>query len=124
MADEPMRDGNGNNNNNNMIMGATERLLLDRKRTLDLGLVQELGRTVKKDGWDGVRAIVWSLYSASNIVFPLMAAVMMGGMCLNLMGYGYYWDHVHHQYIVDSLEHIRQENIYQMEVMRIYGGGK
>ncbi|KAG7340878.1 hypothetical protein IV203_024421 [Nitzschia inconspicua] len=110
MADEPMpRDQ----------LGPTERLLLERKRIQDLGLVQELGKTVKKDGLDGIRSVVWAVYNASNIVFPILAVIMFAGICLNLMGYGYYWEDTTNQLIIDSLEHIRQENIYQQELLRI-----
>ncbi|KAG7373599.1 hypothetical protein IV203_034323 [Nitzschia inconspicua] len=110
MADEPMpRDQ----------LGPTERLLLERKRIQDLGLVQELGKTVKKDGLDGIRSVVWAIYNVSNIVFPMLAVTMFAGICLNLMGYGYYWEDTTNQLIIDSLEHIRQENIYQQELLRI-----
>jgi hypothetical protein len=110
MADEPLPLDR---------MGETERLLLERRRIQDLGLVQELGKTVKKDGLDGLRLVIWTVYDISNVVFPVMAAVMMAGLCLNLVGYGYYWDHDTHKMIIDTLEHIRQENIYQQELWRI-----
>jgi hypothetical protein len=110
MADEPLPMDR---------MGETERMLLERRRIQDLGLVQELGKTVKMDGLDGLRAMVWTIYGISNVVFPIMATVMMAGMCLNLVGYGYYWDHDSHKMIIDTLEHIRQEYTYQQELWRI-----
>lgn len=71
MADEPLPLDR---------MGETERLLLERRRIQDLGLVQELGKTTKMDGLDGLRAMVWAIYGMSNLVFPIMATVMMAGI--------------------------------------------
>jgi hypothetical protein len=110
MSDEPLQS---------QQIGAAERLLLERKRIQDEGLVQELGRTIKKDGWDGVRALIWSLYGVSNVVFPVLAVVMFTGICVNLVGYGYYWDETTNKMVFDTLEHIRQENIYQQELLKI-----
>jgi hypothetical protein len=110
MSDEPF-------DAKNMMMGETERLLLEHKRVKDLGLVQELGRTIKKDGLDGIRALIWAFYGASNVVFPIMFVTMMGGIVLNLSGYGYYWDD--HGLVIDTLEHIRQDNLYQQELLKL-----
>jgi len=110
MADEPLSQDR---------IGDTERLLLERKRIQDLGLIQELGRTVRKDGLDGLRAFLWVLYHASNVVFPVLAVGMFAGICLNLTGYGYYWDQDSHRLMIDTLQHIRQENIYQQELLKL-----
>jgi hypothetical protein len=112
MADEPLPS-------EKFLVGETERLLLERQRIREMGLVQELGKTIKKDGWDPIRAAVWAMYSVSNVIFPVMAMTMLATICLNMMGYGYYWDEQTHQLVIDSLEHIRQENIYQSELLRI-----
>ena len=110
MSDEPLQ---------NQKIGAAERLLLERKRIQDEGLVQELGRTVKKDGLDGLRALIWGMYDAYNVVFPVLAVFMFTGICVNLAGYGYYWDNDTNKMVFDTLEHIRQENVYQAELLRI-----
>ena len=110
MSDEPLQ---------NQQIGAAERLLLERKRIQDEGLVQELGKTVKNDGLDGLRAFIWGIYGASNVVFPVLSVFMFAGICINLVGYGYYWDDHTNKMVFDTLEHIRQENIYQAELLRI-----
>merc|ERR1711897_5807 len=97
-----------------MDLGATERLLLDKER----GLVQKLGKTVKKDGLDGVRAIVWNLYFTANYVFTGLGILLMLGLTLNLAGYGYYFDN-HGMFNVDTLEHIRQEKFFAEETAKL-----
>jgi hypothetical protein len=71
------------------------------------------------DGLDGLRAMVWTIYGISNVVFPIMATVMMAGICLNLVDCGYYWANDSHKMMIDTLEHIRQQNTYQLELWRI-----
>mmetsp|Transcript_8538 Transcript_8538/g.15635 ORF Transcript_8538/g.15635 Transcript_8538/m.15635 type:complete len:169 (+) Transcript_8538:108-614(+) len=108
MSDEPLDES--------IKLGEAERAILERKRKLDEGLVQSLGCTIKKDGLDGIRAFVWSLYHASNIIFPVLAVVMMATLGLNLAGYGYYWVNgdTGATLVVDTLEHIRNQNMWMI----------
>lgn len=99
------------------IMGATERLLLEAKQKRENGLRQEYGVTIKKDGWDGVRAAIWLLFDATEIIFPMLALALTAGLLLNLMGYGYYFDQG--SFVVDTLEHIRQEQLFQLEATKM-----
>jgi hypothetical protein len=89
-------------------LGATERLLLMAKFQRENGFRQDYGVTIKKDGWDGVRAVVWAVFYASQVIFPILAVALTLGLLLNVLGYGYYLDG-HGSLIVDSLEHIRLE---------------
>jgi hypothetical protein len=98
-------------------LGETERLLLERKRTKDLGLKQTYGVTVKKDGLDGVRAAVWGVFHASNVVFPVLGAAFFAGVMLNMMGYAYSFENG--SVVIDSMQHIRQEQFFQMEAARL-----
>lgn len=98
-------------------MGATERLLLEAKQKRENGLRQEYGVTIKKDGWDGVRAAIWLLFDATEIIFPMLALALTAGLLLNLMGYGYYFDQG--SFVVDTLEHIRQEQLFQLEATKM-----
>ena len=66
----------------------TERLILEAAAQRGLGLKQELGKTIKKDGLDGLRAIVWGLFDASQVVFGCLAVSLSLGLFLNLLGYG------------------------------------
>jgi hypothetical protein len=111
MSDEPF----DHPSSSSFSLGEAERRLLERKRAQDLGLVQELGRTIKKDGLDGIRAVVWSLYHASNVVFPMLFVGMMAGLCLNMAGYGYYWSD-DGRIVLDTLDHIRQNNMWMQFV--------
>lgn len=109
MSDNPM----GN-------VGVTERLLLEHKRSQELGLVQEYGCTVKKDGLDGVRAFVWGIFDVSNVVFPVMGVALSLGLALNLAGYGYYFDQG--SLVVDTLQTIQQDQMFQEEVVKLAAG--
>lgn len=94
-------------------LGATERLLLDRQK----GLVQKLGKTVKKDGLDGVRAVVWSMYFGANYLFTGLGILLVLGAALNMAGYGYYIDNG--IFNIDTLEHIRQDKFMAEEAAKL-----
>mmetsp|Transcript_12142 Transcript_12142/g.17806 ORF Transcript_12142/g.17806 Transcript_12142/m.17806 type:complete len:153 (+) Transcript_12142:138-596(+) len=94
-------------------LGATERLLLDKAR----GIEQRLGKTVKKDGLDGVRAFVWSVYFGANYVFTGLGALLVLGLAMNMAGYGYYFDA--NGLNVDTLEHIRHDKFMAEEAARL-----
>ena len=98
-------------------LGATERLLLERAYQRDNGLVQEYGRTIKKDGLDGVRAAVWGLFHASQAVFSVLAVALVLGMALNAVGYAYYFDDtgIH----VESFHHLEQMRFLEAETARL-----
>mmetsp|Transcript_18730 Transcript_18730/g.28289 ORF Transcript_18730/g.28289 Transcript_18730/m.28289 type:complete len:154 (-) Transcript_18730:103-564(-) len=96
-----------------VALGATERLLLDRQK----GLVQRLGKTVKKDGLDGVRAVVWSMYFGADYLFTGLGILLVLGAALNMAGYGYYIDHG--MFNIDSLEHIRQDKFMAEEATKL-----
>lgn len=108
MSDGPM-DSNA--------MGETERLLMQRREHIDSGMVQEMGRTIKKDGLDGVRALVWAMFDVSNYVFPAMGAVLSFGLLLNMAGYGYFFDDG--SLVFDTLQNIQQEAFFQEEVAKL-----
>jgi hypothetical protein len=99
------------------MIGETERMLLENKRAKDLGLQQKYGVTIKKDGLDGVRAAVWGVFHASNAIFPVLGAALVAGLMLNMMGYGYSFENG--SVVIDSLQHIRQEEFFQMEAARL-----
>lgn len=108
MSDEPMQVQD---------VGETEQLLLARKEFKDKGLVQRLGKTVKKDGLDGVRAVVWKIFDVSNVVFPAMGVALSVGLFVNMMGYGYYFD-TDSGLVVDTLSNIHQEQAFQAEAAK------
>ena len=110
MSDEPLQHDGVN-------IGATERLLLDHKRIGDLGLCQEYGKTVKKDGLDGVRAFVWGIFDVSNYVFPALGAAMSFVLLLNMVGYGYFFDDG--SLVIDTLSNIQQEQFFQEEAIKL-----
>jgi hypothetical protein len=93
-------------------------LLLEAKRRRDNGLRQEYGVTIKKDGLDGVRAGIWALFNASNVIIPVFGIALSAGLLLNMMGYGYFFDGSG-AFVVDSLEHIRQDKLFQMEAVNM-----
>ena len=100
------------------FVGETERLLLERKMRQDQGLVQEIGRTVKNDGWDGVRSVVWGVYfAAQNFVFPTLAVALFALTVMNMAGYGYYIGDDGFQ--IDSLSHINQVRVLEAETARL-----
>lgn len=98
-------------------LGATERLLLEKARARDLGLVQEYGKTVKKDGLDGVRAVIWGIFHASQAVFSVLAVALMVGMALNMAGYAYYWDDA--GFHVDTMHHLNEIRLFEAETARL-----
>jgi hypothetical protein len=103
-------------------IGETEQLLLARKEFRDKGLVQRYGETVKKDGLDGLRAMVWKLFDISNVVFPALGAVLTLGLFLNMMGYGYYFDNS--GLVIDTLQNIHQEQSFQAEAAKLAAGAE
>jgi hypothetical protein len=98
-------------------LGPTERLLLEAKKRRDSGIIQEYGRTVMNDHLDGVRALVWSIFNLSNVVFTGLGILMVIAMALNVAGYGYYLDvdNLH----IDTLENIRQARYFDEEMSRL-----
>lgn len=66
-----------------------------------------LGKTVRGDDFDGIRAMVWSLYGATNYIFPALGFLFFLKMVLQLAGYGFYFDEAEKSFVVDTLEHIR-----------------
>lgn len=108
MSADIREDGGGGG-----AIGATERLLLAAKRQRELGLRQEYGTTVKKDGLDGVRAAVWALFGVSQVVFTVLGVALTLGLALNMLGYGYYFENGN--FVVDGIDHIRQQQLFQVE---------
>ena len=107
-------------NSNNI--GATERLLLDRNRALldkRNGVVQRFGKTIKKDGLDGVRDVVWKVYFASNYVFTGLGILLVMGLFINVAGYGYYVDNQTGMFMIDTFEHIKMEQFFANEAARL-----
>lgn len=98
-------------------LGSTERLLMEKANARKQGLVQEYGRTVKKDGLDEVRAVVWGVFHASQAVFSVLAVALVIGMALNAAGYGYYLDNtgVH----IDTFQHMHQMQFLEAETTRL-----
>mmetsp|Transcript_55399 Transcript_55399/g.134530 ORF Transcript_55399/g.134530 Transcript_55399/m.134530 type:complete len:173 (+) Transcript_55399:947-1465(+) len=76
-------------------------------------VVAEVGRTIRGDGLDPIRAVIWSLYNVGqNIVFPTFAVLMMMKLALQISGYGvlYYWDEMHSVVPViqmDTVQHLQ-----------------
>ena len=97
-------------------MGPTERLLMEKSLARKKGLVQEYGKTVKKDGLDGVRAAVWGVFHASQAVFSVLAVALVLGMALNAAGYAYYVDDA--GFHVDTFSHIHQMQFFEAETAR------
>jgi hypothetical protein len=97
---------------------STEDLLLQVAERKRLGLRQEYGCTVKKDGWDSVRSAVWFLFDVSNVVFTFLGALLTMGLVLNLMGYGYFWDE-QGRFTVQTLAEIRHDHIMDAELVRL-----
>eukprot|EP00977_Amphora_coffeiformis_P028913 scaffold37865_cov199-Amphora_coffeaeformis.AAC.1 len=100
----------------NMMMGPTERLLVERSFARKKGLVQEYGKTVKKDGLDGVRYVVWGIFHASQVVFSVMGVALVLGMALNAAGYAYYIDDM--GFHVDTFQHLHQMQFLDAETAR------
>jgi hypothetical protein len=98
---------------NEPMLGETERLLLEHNRRRTSGVIQEYGRTVKKDGLDGLRALVWGIFDVTNIVFPVLGVALTMGLFLNMIGYGYYFDQS--GLVIDTLNSIQQDQAFQVE---------
>jgi hypothetical protein len=107
-----------------LLIGATERLLLAAKIQREQGLRQDYGVTIKKDGWDGVRAVVWTVFGVTQLVLPVLAVALTCGLALNAMGYGYFFDVQTGNFVVDSLDHIRQEQLFQLEINKLVVGSR
>ncbi|CAB9509693.1 expressed unknown protein [Seminavis robusta] len=105
MSDEPM-------------LGDTERMLLETKERKESGIIQKYGQTVKNDGLDGVRAFVWGIFDVTNAIFPVLGVALTMGLFLNMAGYGYFFD-TNHGLVVDTLQHIQQEQALQAEAARM-----
>lgn len=84
--------------------------------------IQEYGKTVRHDGFDGVRAVVWSVFQATEVVFPVLGFLLTCGLFLNLAGYGYYMDADTGKFMVSSLNYIQQEQYLQLEATKLAVG--
>ena len=100
-------------------IGETERLILEAAAQRGLGLKQELGKTIKKDGLDGLRAVVWGLFDASQFVFGCLAVALSAGLLLNLLGYGYFFDWDQGGFVIDTLDNIRQDKLMAAEAGKL-----
>jgi hypothetical protein len=99
-------------------LGPTERLLIAAKKAKELGLIQKYGETVKKDGLDGLRKVVWAAFGVSDsFIFPTLGILMVSSLFLHVLGYGYYFDE-RGGFVIDSLTHIRQANLFELEAAR------
>lgn len=86
----------------------TEHILLQAKYERDNGIVQKYGETIKHDGLDGVRAMVWGVFNLSNYVFPVLGVMLCLSLGLQLSGYGFFIDE-HSGYILfDTLANIQR----------------
>ena len=110
------------NENESCAIGETERILLQAVANRELGLKQELGQTIKKDGLDGVRALVWTVFDVSQIVFGCLTVALSLGLLLNMMGYGYYFEWDQGGFAIDTLEHIRQDRVMAAEAAKLASG--
>lgn len=99
----------------------TEDLLLEYSKQKALGLKQEYGETIKKDGLDGVRKVVWGIFRATEIVFPALGGLLTVGLFLNLLGYGYELT-PDHGLVVQSLEAMRTDKQLQAAMIEMAGG--
>jgi len=97
-------------------MGPTERLLIEKAFARNKGLVQEYGKTIKKDGLDGVRTVIWGIFYASQAVFSVLAVALVFGMALNVAGYAYYVDDG--GFHVDTFQHLHQMQFLEAETAR------
>lgn len=106
----------GNNDNET---GETERLLLEAAERRNLGLKQDFGQTIKGDGLDGLRALVWGLFDVSQVVFGCLGVALSLGLLLNVMGYGYFFDWDTGGVVIDTLDHIRQDKVMAAEAAKL-----
>jgi len=88
------------------LIDANERRRIETERR-EAGYCQRIGKTVRNDGLDGVRSVVWALYSASTYVFPALGLIFFTQLVIQLAGYGFYFDEVQRSFVFDTLEHIR-----------------
>jgi len=120
-----MSDAVNNNNaetTTDSSSSSTERLLLEAAARRNLGLKQEFGVTVKRDGLDGLRAFVWTVFDLSQVVFGVLGVALSLGLLLNLLGYGYYWEQGGGGgggLVIDTLEHMRQDKIMAAEAVKL-----
>ena len=115
MSSTPVDEDEANLNK----MGATERLLMEKAYARDNGLVQRYGKTVKKDGLDGVRAAIWGIFHASQAVFGVLAVALVSGMALNAAGYAYYvHDAGFHGETFQQLNQMHQIQMLEAETAR------
>jgi hypothetical protein len=97
---------------------STEDILLRAAEVKRLGLRQEYGCTIKRDGLDFLRTLVWFVFDVSNILFAGLAVLLVLGMLLNIAGYGYFFDD-QHQLVVQSLDTIRHDRAMDAEFARL-----
>ena len=112
-------------NDNDIVDNSTEQhLLLEAKKRRELGLKQDIGVTVRKDGLDGLRALVWGIFDISQVVFGCLGVALTLGLLLNMMGYGYHVDWSSSQggvvvVVIDTLDHMRQDKFMAEEAARL-----
>ena len=114
------------NISNERKLGATEQLLLkvaaekrqqqqleqqlqNSNRSSTSTLRQEYGCTIKNDGYDTLRQMVWMIFHMTEYIFPLLGICLSMGLFLNCIGYGYYFNPQTMNLVIDTLDHIRQE---------------
>jgi hypothetical protein len=97
---------------------STEDILLRAAEVKRLGLRQEYGCTIKRDGLDPLRTLVWFVFDVSNILFAGLAVLLVLGMLLNMAGYGYFFDD-QNQLVVQSLDTIRHDRAMDAEFARL-----
>lgn len=97
---------------------STEDVILQAAERKRLGLRQEYGLTIKKDGLDPLRRVVWGLFDVSQVVFTGLGAMLAMGLLLNIMGYGYYLDD-QGNFIIQTLDEIRRNNMMDAELLRL-----
>ena len=109
------------NTDSSSTLGATERTLLEAAAKRRSNVVQKYGKTIKNDGLDGVRALVWGLFGVSQVVFGVAAVALTLTLALNVAGYGYYWDTTtdHYGLVIDALQNIHQQEHYATEMAKM-----
>lgn len=96
----------------------TEDILIQAAERKRHGLRQEYGLTIKKDGLDELRKVVWFVFEISQVVFTGLGVLLTLGLLLNIMGYGYFFDD-HGNFIIQTLEDIRHANMMDAELVRL-----
>lgn len=98
-------------------IGETERMLIEAKRCRDLGLTQRVGKTVKGDHLDGVRAFVWGLYHVANYVFVALAVVMTASFALAAGGYAFHFEEG--RLIIQTIEELQKDQFLSSQAAKL-----